>query len=132
MDDWRRRSELEERAARAFRRLEALESATPGRFAFVKAVDDVELLIDPRLLWGPPRVAVRRGHRMAEIWLDPEGPEVSSRKRSSPEVPDGFTAFEVRRLLALVADHLEELTEAWFALREDWRRGRLGRNVFVD
>ena len=125
MNEWRRLAELEERAARLYRRLERIEqSAPPGRFALVMEVDDLEFLVDPGLLWGPPRVAVRRGLRVAEIWLHPDGPALSSLGR--------FTELEERRLLALVSEHLEDLTDAWFNLRQDRRRGRLHRHLFVD
>ena len=125
MHDWGRLAELEERAARLCRRLEEIEEAAPaGRFALVKEVDDVEFLVDPRLLWGPPRLVVRRGLRVAEIWLHPEGPEASR--------PGSIGVVEERRLLVLVAEHLDDLTSAWFDLREDRRRGRPRRNLFVD
>ena len=125
MDHYTTMTGLKERAARLYRRLERMEEAVaPGMFALVKKIDDVEFLVDPQLLWGPPRVAVRRGSGVLEVWLDPEGPEVSR--------PGAFTVFEQRRLVALVAEHLDDLTSAWFNLREDRRRGRLRRNLLVD
>lgn len=37
------------------------------------------------------------------------------------------TGFEL-----LIEGELEALLDTWFRLREDWKRGRLRRNVFVE
>lgn len=108
-------------------RLAALEDGLDGlggRYGLVLERDGFEFLVDPRHLWMPPRVLVRRRDRTAEVWLW-EG-DVSFRR------PSDFSRSEDRRILALVRDNLEELLDGWHNLRQDMRRGRLGRNLFVD
>ena len=93
-------------------------------YALVLEAEDFEFLIDPRDLWKPPRVLVRRGYAEGEVWLDEE--DVSFMK------PSRFSTRDERRVLALVREHLDTLLDAWFNLREDVRRGRLERNLLVD
>ena len=93
-------------------------------YALVLVEGDFEFLIDPRDLWSVPRVVVRSGWREAEVWLDEEG--VSFRK------PGKFGKRDEQRILALVNQHLDELLDSWFSLREDVRRDRLDRNTLVD
>jgi hypothetical protein len=93
-------------------------------YALVLEEGEFEFLIDPQDLWSVPRVVVRSGWREAEVWLDEQG--VSFRK------PGKFGKRDERRILDLVDEHLDELLDAWFNLREDVRRDRLDRNILVD
>lgn len=96
-----------------------------GRYAFALEQDGLEVLMDPALFWGPPRVLVRHSGRMIEIWLAEDDVSVTSRSAH-------LSADLERRSLELVRERLEELEELWFHLRNDAKRGRLSRNVFVD
>ncbi|MFO7894223.1 MAG: hypothetical protein R6U63_10845 [Longimicrobiales bacterium] len=91
-----------------------------GHYAVAMELGDLELLMDPRLFYGPPRLLVRREARTAEIWLDEEDLHFT---RSGP-----FTEPERRRILEQVEENLDELTWRWFSYREDFKRGRLARN----
>jgi uncharacterized protein DUF4160 len=91
-------------------------------YALVLEADGYDVLIDPRDLWKPPRVLVRRGWLEAEVWLD----DVSFRR------PGKFGEREEKRILALVRENQDDLMEAWFHLKDDVRRDRLDRNVLVD
>ena len=93
-------------------------------YALVLEADDFEFLIDPRDLWKPARVLVRRGYAEGQVWLDEE--DVSFVK------PSKFGTRDEGRVLALVREHMDELLDSWFNLREDVRRGRLERNTLVD
>ena len=93
-------------------------------YALVLQEAEFEFLIDPRDLWSVPRVVVRSGWREAEVWLDEQG--VSFRKSGK------FGKRDEGRILDLVDEHLDELLDAWFHLREDVRRDRLDRNILVD
>ena len=93
-------------------------------YALVLQEAEFEFLIDPRDLWSVPRVVVRSGWREAEVWLDEQG--VSFRKSGK------FGKRDERRIIDLVDEHLDELLDAWFHLREDVRRDRLDRNILVD
>jgi hypothetical protein len=95
----------------------------PIRYALVLEAEGCQFLIDPRALWKPPRVVVRRGHAEAEIWLDED--DVSFMRSS-------LDAHAERLVLALVSEKLEELLMWWYTLKDDVRRGRLERNVLVD
>jgi len=46
--------------------------------------------------------------------------------------PSKFGTRDEGRVLALVREHMDELLDSWFNLREDVRRGRLERNTLVD
>lgn len=131
MDDRRDRDcmdrieRLHERAERLWARLDAFDRCRyQGRYVLVLEMDDFEFLLDPGHFWGPPRVVVRRGSGEAEAWLYEEGVELTR--------PSRFGRFAERRALDLVRDHAEELRDAWFRVREDDKRGRLGRNLLVD
>jgi hypothetical protein len=91
-----------------------------GRYAVAMEVADLELLMDPRLFYGPPRLLVRRGGKTAEVWLHEDDLRFSR--------PGPFTEAERRRILALVGKHVDELIGWWFHFREDFKRGRLRRN----
>ena len=93
------------------------------RYALVHEAEGFQFLIDPRALWKPPRVMVRRGHMEAEIWLDEDNPSFM-RSRLDPNTE--------RLVLALVKEKLDELLMWWYTLRDDVRRGRLERNVLVE
>jgi len=95
----------------------------PIRFALVLEAEGCQFLIDPRALWKPPRVVVRRGHVEAEIWLD-EDDFSFMRSRLDPHAE--------RLVLALVTEKLDELLMWWYSLKDDVRRGRLERNVLVE
>jgi hypothetical protein len=95
----------------------------PMRYALVHEAEGFQFLIDPRALWKPPRVMVRRGHMEAEIWLDEDDLSfMRSRLDANTE----------RLVLALVSEKLDELLMWWYALKDDVRRGRLERNVLVE
>ncbi|MGH7481561.1 MAG: DUF4160 domain-containing protein [Longimicrobiales bacterium] len=104
--------------------LDARLDAFEGLFAPVLEVDDLEFMIDPLQLRGPARVTVRRGDATAVVWLDHDG--------ASLDESHGLSPFEERRVVRLVEEHLDELSDRWYGLREDLRRGRLGRNLLVD
>jgi hypothetical protein len=93
-------------------------------YALVLQAEGFEFLIDPRDLWKPARVIVRRGYAQGEVWLDED--DVSFLK------PSRFGSRDERRVLALVREHLDTLLHAWCVLRDDVRRGRLERNQLVD
>lgn len=96
---------------------------SPIRYVLVHEAEGYQFLIDPRALWKPPRVLVRRSHAEAEIWLDEDNVSfMRSRLDADTE----------RLVLALVSDNLDELLMWWYTLRDDVRRGRLERNVLVE
>ena len=95
----------------------------PARYALVLEAEGCQFLIDPRALWKPPRVMVRRGHAEAEIWLDED--DVSFMRSR-------LDAQAERLVLALVKENIDELLMWWYTLKDDVRRGRLERNVLVD
>ena len=93
-------------------------------YALVLETEGCEFLIDTRDLWRPAWVYVRRGLESADVWLDDD--EVSFVK------PPHFGPAEQEQVLELVREHVDELLDAWHSLRDDVRRGRLGRNVLVE
>jgi hypothetical protein len=93
-------------------------------YALVLAVDGYEFLIDPALLWKPPRVSVRRGYVRAEVWLDET--DVSFLK------PSKFSVRDQTQILHLVREHFDDLLASWVSLKDDVRRGRLERNLLID
>lgn len=117
---------LRARAEMLRARVESYGGAPAGLYVLALEVGDFEFLIEPRLLWGPPRVLVRRGGRLAEVWLDESDVAFTSRH------PSRLSRFEKRRVLGMVEGHFDELCDVWFAVREDARRGRLERHVLVD
>lgn len=93
-------------------------------YALVLETDDFQFLIDPRDLWKPPRVTVRRGYVETELWLDEN--DISFMKASK------FGVRDQERILALTRENFDELLMWWCTLKDDVRRGRLERNVLVD
>jgi hypothetical protein len=94
-----------------------------GVYALVLEEDGYEFLIDTRDLWKPPRVLVRRGYADGEVWLDED--DVSF-------VKSRFLPRDEKRVLALVREHIDDLLMRFLTLKDDVRRGRLGRNLLVD
>lgn len=95
-----------------------------GTYALVLEAEGFQFLIDPRDLWKPPRVLVRRSYAEGEVWLDEH--DISYVK------PSKFSSRDERRVLALVNEHFDDLLMWWCSLKNDVRRGRLERNVMVD
>jgi hypothetical protein len=93
-------------------------------YALILEVEGLEFLVDPALLWKPPRVTVRQGYLSAEVWLDET--DISFVKPSRLSVRDQT------RILRLVRENFDELLMCWCSLKNDVRRGRLERNVLVD
>ena len=93
-------------------------------YALILEADGFEFLIDPALLWKPPRVLVRRGWLATEVWLDET--DISFMK------PSKFSVRDQTRILALVRENLDELLMSWCTLKDDVRRGRVERNTLVD
>jgi hypothetical protein len=93
-------------------------------YALVLETDGFQFLIDPRLLWKPPRVLVRRGSIQTEVWLDET--DISFLKASR------FSVRDQTMILKLVEENLDELLNWWVGLKDDLRRGRLERNVLVN
>jgi hypothetical protein len=93
-------------------------------YALVLEREGYEFLIDPVLLWKPPRVLVRRGYARAEVWLDET--DVSFMK------PNKFSVRDQTQILQLVRENLDDLLMSWHSLKDDVRRGRLERNVLID
>ena len=93
-------------------------------YALVLEAEGFEFLVDPALLWKPPRVTVRQGYLCAEVWLDET--DISFVKPSRLSVRDQT------RILRLVRENFDELLMWWVALKNDVRRGRLERNLLVD
>lgn len=94
-------------------------------YALVLEADGFQFLVDPRDLWKPPRLIVRRGYITAEVWLDET--DISFVR------PNKFSARDQTRILALVREKVDELLMWWVSLKDDARRGRLeGNNVMVD
>lgn len=93
-------------------------------YALILETDGFEFLIDPALLWKPPRVLVRRGWLATEVWLDET--DISFMK------PSKFSVRDQTRILALVRENFDELMMWWCTLKDDVRRGRLERNILVD
>jgi hypothetical protein len=91
-------------------------------YVLVLEEDDFEFLIDPEELWNPPRVLMRNGWRVAEVWLD----DVSFRRCGKVGRRDE------ERILQLVRSHQDELLDTWFGLKDDVRKDRLDRNVLVE
>ena len=92
-------------------------------YALVLEIDGFQFLIDPALLWKPPRVRVRRGYAEAEILLDET--DISFMK------PSKFSVRDQIEILRLVQDNLDSLLSWWCTLKDDARRGRLDRNVLI-
>jgi hypothetical protein len=93
-------------------------------YALVLEAEGYEFLIDPRDLWKPPRVLVRRGRATAEVWLDEDYTEITwARSLSQPEQ---------EHILALTKDNIDDLLTSWCSLKDDVRRERLERNLLVD
>ena len=93
-------------------------------YALIFQDEGYEFLIDPALLWKPPRVLVRRGYTQAEVWLDET--DISFMK------PNRFSVRDQTQILRLVRENADELLTRWHSLKDDVRRGRLERNVLVD
>jgi hypothetical protein len=93
-------------------------------YALVLEAEGFEFVIDPALLWKPPRVLVRRGYLQAEVWLDETA--ISFMK------PSKFTVRDQVRILELVKDNFDELLMWWCTLKDDVRRGRLDQNALID
>jgi len=83
--------------------------------------DDFLVLVDPAMLWKPPRVIVRRGFSQAEVWLDPDHIDFDR--------PGRFSRRENEQILELVRENVDELLDAWHNLREDVRRGRIHQRI---
>jgi hypothetical protein len=93
-------------------------------YALVLEAEGFEFLIDPALLWKPPRVTVRRGYLSAEVWLDET--DISFMK------PSRMSVREQTLILKLVRENFDDLSMWWVALKDDVRRGRLEQNVLID
>jgi hypothetical protein len=94
-------------------------------YALILEAEDFQFLIDPAMLWKPPRVLVRRGYLQAEVWLDET--DISFMK------PSRFSVRDQTRILQLVREHSDDLLMWWCTLKDDVRRGRLKeRHVMVD
>ena len=93
-------------------------------YALVLETEGFEFLIDPALLWKPPRVLVRRGYLTTEVWLDET--DISFMK------PSKFSIRDQSRILDLVRENFDDLSMWWISLKDDVRRGRLERNVLID
>jgi hypothetical protein len=93
-------------------------------YALVLETDGFEFVIDPRDLWKPPRVIVRRGYLRTEVWLDET--DISFLK------PSKFSVRDQQLILRLVRENIDDLLYSWADLKNDVRRGRLDRNVLVD
>lgn len=93
-------------------------------YALVHQQDSYEFLVDPKDLWRPPRVIVRRGYIKAEVWLDER--DISFMKASK------FGVRDQEVILKLVKDNFDDLLMWWCNLKNDVRRGRLDRNVMVE
>ena len=93
-------------------------------YALVLKAEGFEFLIDPALLWKPPRVPVRRGYTQIEVWLDET--DISFMKASR------FSVREQTCILQLVRQNFAELLASWCSLKDDLRRGRLERNALID
>jgi hypothetical protein len=110
--------DLDARAAEMERRLDRF-----GRYVLALELEGIQILMEPRLFWGPPKVLVRRGTRTLEIWLDPDNLHVL--------VNRGFSDVEERRALHLVRERTDELTDLWYGFRNDWKQDRLERLPWV-
>jgi hypothetical protein len=93
-------------------------------YALVLEAEGFQFLIDPAVLWKPPRLLVRRGSVQTEVWLDET--DISFMKASK------FSVRDQTLILNLVEEHLDELLCRWALLKDDVRRGRLERNVLVN
>ena len=93
-------------------------------YALVLEAESFQFLIDPAMLWKPPRVVIRRGYLQTEVWLDET--DISFMK------PSKFSVRDQTLILKLVEEHLDELLSWWVSLKDDVRRGRLERNVLVN
>ena len=93
-------------------------------YALVLETDGFDFLIDTRDLWRPSWVLVRRGLENAEVWLDDDDVSFVRPPRLRPA--------EREQVLELVREHVDELAYAWISLKDDVRRGRLGRNTLVE
>lgn len=93
-------------------------------YALVLETDGYQFLIDPALLWKPPRVLVRRGCVRTEVWLDET--DISFIKASK------FSVRDQTLILGLVRENLAELLMCWSSLRNDARHGRLERNALIE
>jgi hypothetical protein len=93
-------------------------------YALVLETEGFRFLIDPRDLWKPPRVLVRRGYAEAVIWLHEDDVSFLT--------PGRLNRRDEQRALELVHDNFDDLLMWWCSLKNDVRRGRLERNVLVD
>lgn len=93
-------------------------------YALVMYEDGFEFLVDPRDLWRPPRLFVRRERCVAEVQLE-EGDVCLIRA-------GGFSDPDRRKILLLVEEYVDELLMAFYSLKNDVRCGRLARNTLVD
>lgn len=93
-------------------------------YALVHEQDGFEFLIDPRDLWRPPRLIVRRGYIEAEVWLDET--DVSFMK------PNKFFVRDQEKILQIVKENADDFLDWWCHLKNDVRMGRLERNVLID
>jgi hypothetical protein len=93
-------------------------------YALVQEADGFEFLIDPQMLWKPPRVLVRRGYLTTEVWLDET--DISFMKASK------FSVRDQSLILKLVRENFDDLLAMWASLKNDVRMGRLERNVLVE
>ncbi len=93
-------------------------------YALVLETEGYEFLSDTRDLWRPEWVLVRRGPESADVWLDDEDVSFMT--------PPHMRPADRERVLELVHEHVDELLYAWCSLKDDVRRGRLGRNLLVE
>ena len=93
-------------------------------YALILETESFQFLLDPALLWKPPRVRVRRGYLSTEVWLDKA--DISFMKASK------FSVRDQARILGLVRENFDELLMSWSALKEDARHGRLERNALIE
>lgn len=93
-------------------------------YALVLQADGFEFLIDPALLWKPPRVLVRRGVLRVEVWLDETA--ISFLR------PSRFSVRDQIRILELVRENFHHLSSSWSTLKHEVRRGRLERHGLIE
>ena len=94
-------------------------------YALVHEQDGLQFLIDPRDLWKPPRLIVRRGQTTTLVWLDET--DISFMK------PSKFSVRDQEHILKLVRENLDDLIYSWCSLKNDVRRDRLeSHNVLID
>jgi hypothetical protein len=93
-------------------------------YALVHHADGLEFLVDPRDLWKPPRIIVRRGYQQTVVWLDET--DISFMK------PSKFSVRDQQHILKLVREHFDDLLDAWGSLKNDARTDRLERNTLIE